>query len=909
MFPERQGSLGNWPRAAFCFALAVSLCAQLGCTRRFFRKQADKEVEHILREKDKYDFWKIDNYHIYPDSRARFADTSNPDRPPMPPDDPAARDLAPNPQRPGKGGVKWEEGTGYIDMLENWNALNRARLAEEALPPPRPKEKIEQTSFRPSDPEVHKLPTLVFQGTQDYPKTAEAPKEDGYLLNLEQAVELGVINSREFQTQREVLYLTALPVTLQRFSFAAQFFLTEDIIREWNRSETANPGNRFNFNSAAGFAKLFSTGALLTLQFANRTIIDLTGNAARRTVSVSDINLDLVQPLLRGGGRAVSLEPLTQVERNLVYAIRDYARFRKTFYVNVAADQAAGYLPTLARQVQVEVNQKNVDALTRFLPYFQGYQEMGTVEPIQVDQVKLDKLRAEVTVLNSNRIHKDNLDRFKVQLGLPVNVPLKLDDEPIRPMAMQLKNYEKIQVDFDAFVKELDKDEYFLMSNAKQLRTRLKAHVAKAPLITETVKFREEFPKRWAEREKLSLKELAAHFKADEAEYNRLKLKKLDFVRKDKDLPPAEEEKLEQLAASLQLTLFDRQLREYMEEPWIKQAQAKFKDKEQIENEKKRLHAAYYEDLINSFVQVIGEAVNERFRLVAASWPAMAAIEVEGMDLLKIEEELAHTLASHTAHTNRLDLMNQRALVVDAWRQLTVSANFLLGAVNVGYHLDTTTPAGQAKPLAFAPQRTRQNVFLNIDLPLVRLAERNAYRAALIAYQQERRALMGLEDQIAASIRRTLRQLRVIAETYRIRQKEVETAYKQVESSLEKFRQPPEEGGRGAGNAAALTDQLLRAQRGLVSVQNQLYDLWIDFQTNRLQLYLDLELMPLDGRGVWIDELSNREPGVAADGNDATSRRNPAEQYDVGQRPGSERVGNGVANLSSAALQPRLPKN
>ena len=59
-----------------------------------------------------------------------------------------------------------------------------------------------------------------------------------YLLNLEQACELGLINSREYQDAREDLYLTALPVTLERFGFAAQFFAAGQIIREWSGAET-----------------------------------------------------------------------------------------------------------------------------------------------------------------------------------------------------------------------------------------------------------------------------------------------------------------------------------------------------------------------------------------------------------------------------------------------------------------------------------------------------------------------------------------------------------------------------------------------------------------------------------------------------------------------------------------------
>ena len=42
--------------------------------------------------------------------------------------------------------------------------------------------------------------------------------------------------------------------------------------------------------------------------------------------------------MLRGGGKAVALESLTQAERNLLYAIRNYARFRKELYVDIASN-------------------------------------------------------------------------------------------------------------------------------------------------------------------------------------------------------------------------------------------------------------------------------------------------------------------------------------------------------------------------------------------------------------------------------------------------------------------------------------------------------------------------------------------------------------------------------------------
>src|SRR5215813_1666533 len=96
-----------------------------GCTRQFFRNAADREVSHVLAQKDRNPFWRIEQFHVYPSWLSRFADPTNPDRPPMPPDDPAARDLSPNPQRPHRR-VAYIEGTGYIELLAGWDAENRA---------------------------------------------------------------------------------------------------------------------------------------------------------------------------------------------------------------------------------------------------------------------------------------------------------------------------------------------------------------------------------------------------------------------------------------------------------------------------------------------------------------------------------------------------------------------------------------------------------------------------------------------------------------------------------------------------------------------------------------------------------------------------------------------------------------
>src|SRR5262245_5993161 len=110
--------VGRWPlmarigfRRGLFLVLVVGLLAALdGCTRGFYRRWADREVNDVLAEKDQYPEWKIEQFHVYADPRARFADPTNPDRPPMPPDDPAAYCLSPNPQKPKHVGVARVEG-------------------------------------------------------------------------------------------------------------------------------------------------------------------------------------------------------------------------------------------------------------------------------------------------------------------------------------------------------------------------------------------------------------------------------------------------------------------------------------------------------------------------------------------------------------------------------------------------------------------------------------------------------------------------------------------------------------------------------------------------------------------------------------------------------------------------------
>jgi outer membrane protein TolC len=927
----------RWVRWAACPVLAVSIAlSPTGCTRRFFRRQADKEVCQVLAEKDQYPQWKIENYHVYPDPRARFADPTKPDRPPMPPDDPAADAQSPHPQKPGKAGVARVRGVGYLDLMAKWDQENRAEAAaarqqtegaekraapssNESVPPEARPPSLTDGSSTAAKPEAETKPKETAASTTSLSSKPKPGARPPYLLKLDQAAELGLINSREYQDAREDLYLTALPVTLERFAFAAQFFAVGQAIREWAGRDTSVPASERNswaLNNNTGFTKLFSTGALLLFNFANQTVFNLTG-PGRELTSQSMINLDFVQPFLRGGGRAVTLEPLTQAERNLVYAIRNYARFRKTFYVAIAgggggsitggtfqptnvisaptfsptggvgttsgvvpgvipgvpltgnpglqfdpgssgriglqtalAAPVSGYLSTLLQAAQMRVDEYNIEKLEQFLDLARSMQEGGDISQLQTDQVEQQLLRGRTSLLTDQQQYLQSLDQFKLQLGLPTELPIELEDAPFRPLNQMFERYENLFREYETGSKQ-EPARYGTLAMLPQVRAGLRRILTSSAIVQGT-RFRSTIEARWGAWERLSAEALTSQLARYRSEIQRLRDKKTEMELKRQTLSPAEQQRLSEIEFEIALGLFEQRLRFYESQPW----------KGLPELDLQRRQQAEFRYLLNDFIPVLLEARNERIEILHRRWPDLARLCVNSVDLLKADLAEAEAAVAQAALVNRLDLMNVRGQAVDAWRQLAVFANALLGTFNVQYHLNSVTPPGFAEPLAFNAHRTQQKLFFNYELPLVRISERNNYRASLINYQRSRRIVQRAEDQVAYDVRGEIRLLRQQEENYRIQQRQVELAYLTVENSLDTFQAPPQPVPIGqqppdtATRAAALTNQLLNAQSSLYNAQFAMTTIWITYLNTRLQLYRDMELMPLDYRGVWIDDVA-----------------------------------------------------
>jgi hypothetical protein len=77
------------------FAVALVLCTlfSTGCSRTFWRRQADIDAYALVREKATHPHWRLPNYTTSVDPRSRMYDPYAIDCPPIPPDDPTAHQL------------------------------------------------------------------------------------------------------------------------------------------------------------------------------------------------------------------------------------------------------------------------------------------------------------------------------------------------------------------------------------------------------------------------------------------------------------------------------------------------------------------------------------------------------------------------------------------------------------------------------------------------------------------------------------------------------------------------------------------------------------------------------------------------------------------------------------------------
>lgn len=248
--------------------------------------------------------------------------------------------------------------------------------------------------------------------------TERALDSTNITLNLPQALIKAYADNRNYKTRKEQLYLTALTLTLRQWDFAKRPFgqLRGGFDRESDKDlRLDSNGNRF------GFTEALKSGGTFSLTLANDIVRYFTGDPRRSINTV--VSANLAQPLLRGSTARIIAENLTQAERDVIYATRDFALFQQTFGVEIVTD----YFRLLQRQDNVRNAYNNYAALDEAVTRLEELEDADRIPRFQVDQAKQSRLSGRSSYLRAVQQYQGQLDEFKKKLEIPQGVHVNLD--------------------------------------------------------------------------------------------------------------------------------------------------------------------------------------------------------------------------------------------------------------------------------------------------------------------------------------------------------------------------------------------------------------------------------------------------------------------------------------------------
>jgi outer membrane protein TolC len=201
-----------------------------------------------------------------------------------------------------------------------------------------------------------------------------------------------------------------------------------------------------------------------------------------------------------------------------------------------------------------------------------------------------------------------------------------------------------------------------------------------------------------------------------------------------------------------------------------------------------------------------------------------------------MDEQQAIALALERRYDHRT-VLDQ---VEDAARRVLVSEDALRMSLDFSGVLDV--PAVDGKSLNLDWSRVSWAAGFDLDLALDKLAERNAYRSALISLEVQIRARENSEDSIASAIRAALRNVMAAYDSYEIQLRALEVAETRVASETELYN---------ASRAQAL--DVLDAKDALLAAQLNVTAAIVTYAVSRLQFVRDLEGLALEPQGLRFD--------------------------------------------------------
>ena len=795
----------------------------MGCNRAQHRELADAAAYAAVEGATVNPQFQLPGYGIGIDPRSRLYDPTNPDCPPMPPDDPESHRLME-----------------CVDGHRGWRHWERNGVL--------------------ADVEV-----------SDYRAWLPMDDEGQVRVDLGGAVDLARLHSRDYQSQLETLYLSALDVTAERFRFQAQF-------SGGNATQFSSIGRIRNGGDDASILsnesdlrmrQFTTTGGTIAVGLANSIVWQFSGPDTNVTTSL--LSFAISQPLLQYAGRPRVMETLTRSERNLLANVRQYDRFRQGFYLDVTtgtggggglqragglfggsglsgftgvgvggfggvgavgvtssggfaggggvgAAGAGGFLGFLQQQQFIRNQRARIAALRDTWLQLEAAFDAGRLENrFQVDFARQAYYSGQSELLNLVAGYESALDSYKMRLGLPPDIPFTLQDSFFDQFNLIDSDLTQLQNDVAGRFETLSaaQDDGGAAAATRELPD-LPSRLRRLPDVLDgDLKIVEDnLPQRLRSLEELSQRPDLHENNFDSRAISPSALdERVDLLRSERVRLTSE---ITELAATVEKLAADVDL-----EP-----------AERVRAEREvlaRVSAALLE---------------------VSLWQARTRLHGVALVPVRVTPETAFQVAL----ARRPDWMNAKASLVDSWRLIEFNANALKSNLTVNILGDMATTGNN--PVKFRDDNGVLRAGVQFDAPLTRLIERNQYRQSLIDYQQARRSLMAQRDEIHRGLRARLRQIHLDQFNLELRRLAVDVAITQTDIARLKLAEPEKPVGVGGVAPAAsptVARDLVDALFNLQQSQQTFITVWGDYEIQRRFLDFDLGTMSLDERGLWCD--------------------------------------------------------
>ncbi len=248
------------------------------------------------------------------------------------------------------------------------------------------------------------------------------------ILSLAQAVAIATANNRRYQERKEDLYTSALDLTGVRHNYELQWFATID--GAYVNNEESDNDDEISLDSALQIKQdfLLADGIEISTELAIDWARYLTGDP--RTTLGSVLTASITAPLLGAGAGKQKWENLVLAERNVLYQIRIFNRYRKTFVV----DTVNAYYEVLKQRDEVTNTENNYKRVLESKERLEMEAKAGRKTRVDVDEAQQDVLRAQSTLVQNQERYEGALDRFKLNLALPTDADIELDQNELKAL-------------------------------------------------------------------------------------------------------------------------------------------------------------------------------------------------------------------------------------------------------------------------------------------------------------------------------------------------------------------------------------------------------------------------------------------------------------------------------------------